>query len=134
MRHGYTVAHVASWFVGNRPFLGLEAFISQDLQIDSSRQRTVDVVLTAVPCPEEEVFTSPPYLCVEVLSLEDTSGEVHDGLDDLLRFGVSNIWVIDPRKPQGWSVTANGWEVANDGIMRTSDQRVAMPLKDVVLA
>jgi hypothetical protein len=68
-----------------------------------------------------------------VISPEDTISGMLDRVDDYLRFGVPNIWVIDPWKHRGWRVTADGWAVASDGIMRTADGRVAMPLADVLL-
>jgi Uma2 family endonuclease len=58
---------------------------------------------------------------------------VQQRLDDYLAFGVRELWVIDPRKHRGRNVTANGWSVAQDAIMRTSDGVVAVPLDDVLL-
>jgi hypothetical protein len=76
----------------------------------------------------------PPYLCVEIMSPDDTKASTQASLNDYLNFGVPNIWVIDPWKHLGWVVTAGGWATAIDGIMRTTaDGRVAMPLIDVLL-
>jgi Uma2 family endonuclease len=86
-----------------------------------------------MPLPEVEVFTSPPYLCIEVMSPEDTVVGMQDRMDDYLQFGVPNIWVIDPWKHRGWSVTAAGWATAVESVMRTADGRIAMPLVDVLL-
>jgi len=109
-------------------------FLSQDIQVTTPIQRTVDVVLTAVPCPDEEVFTTPPYLCVEVISTESTLAEMQERLNEFLGFGVPNVWVVDPWKKRAWTVTGSGWRAAADGVLRTSDQRVAMPLADVLMA
>jgi Uma2 family endonuclease len=86
-----------------------------------------------MPLPEEEIFTTPPYLCIEVMSPDDTISAMQDRLDDYLNFDVPNIWVVDPWKHRGWRVTAEGWAAAPDAIMRTADGRVAMPLADVLL-
>jgi len=91
-----------------------------------------------MPLPEEEVFTTPPYLCIEVMSADDTVAAMQDRLDDYLKFGVPNIWVIDPffnsrGQHRGWHVTAEGWATAAGGVMRTADGRIAMPLADVLL-
>jgi hypothetical protein len=56
------------------------------------------------PLPEEEVFT-----CVEIMSPDDTMSSMQDRLDDYLRFGVPNIWVVDSWKQRGWNVTSDGW-------------------------
>ncbi len=67
------------------------------------------------------------------MSPDDTLAKVQDSLDDYLNFGVPNIWVIDLWKHRGWVVTASGWARTNDGIMRSADGRVAMPLSEVLL-
>jgi hypothetical protein len=86
-----------------------------------------------MPIPNEPVFTSPSYLYVEVMSPEDTMAGLQDRVDEYLKFGVPNIWVLDPWKHRGWRVTEAGWATATDGIMRTADGKVAMPLQDVLL-
>ena len=67
------------------------------------------------------------------MSPDDTVLGMQDRLDDYLQFGVPNLWVVDPYKHRGWSVTAAGWATAADGVMRTADGRIAMPLADVLL-
>jgi Uma2 family endonuclease len=92
------------------------------------------VVVSELPLPDEEVFTSPAFLFVEIMSPDDTIGDMQDRLDEYLNFGVPNIWVIDPWKHRGWRITVDGWSLAHDGIMRTADGRVEMPLADVLLS
>jgi Uma2 family endonuclease len=132
-RHGYAQARVAAWFVHRQATLRLEALTELRTRVSSSRIRIPDVVVCEMPLPEEEIFTSPPYLCIEVMSPEDTIAATQDRIDDYLRFGVPNVWVVDPWKHRGWSVTAKGWATAMDGIMRTSDGRVELPLAEVLL-
>jgi hypothetical protein len=91
-----------------------------------------------MPLPDEEVFTSPPYLCIEVMSPDDTFAALQERLDEYLKFSVPNVWVVDAFFKgdgifRGSRVTAEGWAIPADGIMRTSDGRVAMPLIDVLL-
>jgi Uma2 family endonuclease len=132
-KHGFAQLHIGAWFVSRRDTLRLEAFIELRTRISASRIRIPDVVVCEFPVPGEEVFTTPPYLCIEVMSPDDTVAAMQDRLDDYLQFGVPNVWVVDPWRHRGWHVTAEGWAVAADRIMRTSDGRVAMPLGDVLL-
>jgi Uma2 family endonuclease len=90
--------------------------------------------VSTIPLPDEEVFTSPPYLCVEVMSPDDTMSAMQDRLDDYLQFGVPNIWVVDPWKHRGWHISAQGWALAHNGLMCTADGKIEMPLVDVLLA
>ena len=130
LRHAYALSQVGAWFV----HCGLlQPLLTMSLRIGKARVRVADVAVTEIPMPEEEVITSPPYLCIEIMSPEDTMAGMQDRIDDYLQFGVPNVWVIDPWKHRGWRVSAEGWATAIDGIMRTADGRVAMPLKDVLL-
>jgi len=128
-RHSWALGQIGIWF---RSCPGLCSLISLRLRVAPSRVRVADVVVVELPLPEEEVFTSPPWLCVEIMSPDDTMSSMQDRLDDYLRFVVPNLWVVDPWKHRGWNVTSDGWAVASDGVMRTADGRVAMPLADVL--
>jgi hypothetical protein len=47
---------------------------------------------TFAPCsaePDEEVFTQPPFLCIEVLSPEDRASRIERKIADYLKFGVA---------------------------------------------
>jgi len=57
-----------------------------------------------------------------------------DRLDDYLQFGVPNIWVIDPWKHRGWSVSAAAGRPPPMASCVLADGRIAMPLADVLLA
>jgi Uma2 family endonuclease len=103
------------------------------MRVAPNKIRIPDVVVSEIPLPDEEVFTEPPYLCIEVTFPDDTMASLQDRLEDYLHFGVLNVWVIDPWKHLGWCITTEGWATAEDGIMRTADGRIAMPLVDVLL-
>lgn len=116
-----------------RESLRLDASTELRTRVSPSRVRIPDVVVYELPIPEEEVFTSPPYLCIEVMSPEDTISAMQDRIDDFLHCGVPNVWVIDPWKHRGWTITAGGWATAMSGIMRTADGRIELRLSDVLL-
>lgn len=131
--HGYAQIEIGSWFVQRKTQYFLQPISELRMQVAQRRFRIPDVALVSRPMPEEEVVTTPPCICVEVMSPDDTMAGLQDRLDDYLAFGVPNIWVIDPVKHRGWRVTAEGWARATDNIMRTADNRVEMPLADVLL-
>lgn len=132
-RHSYAQACVTIWFGQRGEALHLQPLTGLRIQLGPRKIRIPDVVLAEAPLPDEEVFTSPPYLCVEIMSPDDTMADMQDRIDDYLQFGVRNVWVIDPWKHRGWRVTAEGWATATDSVMRTADGKFAMPLSDVLL-
>ena len=132
-RHGFAQMEIGAWFIQRRSALRLQPISEIRTRISSVRVRIPDVVLAELPLPDEEIFTTPPYLCIEIMSPDDTMASMQDRIDDYIAFGISKIWVIDPWKNRGWTITDNGWTTARDLIMRTHDGRVAMPLADVRL-
>ena len=81
--------------------------------------------------PDEEVFTQPPFLCIEVLSPEDRASRIERKIADYLKFGVRYIWVIDPRTREAFIHTGKGMHAVEDGVLRTSDPDIAVPLSDI---
>ncbi len=131
--HSYAQARIASWFIRRSDKLRLDGLKELRMRMAKGRIRIPDVVVSEIPIPDEEVFTTPPYLCIEILSPDDTLSDIQERTDEYLAFGVPNVWVVDPWKHRGWLVTPGGWDPVADGIMRTPDGRVAMPLVDVLL-
>jgi Uma2 family endonuclease len=118
--HAYLAAREAEWRV--------EALVEQTVQVSPTRFRIPDVCALRADAPEEDIITHPPFLCVEILSKDDTLLSVQDRLDDFLHMGVENVWVIDPEKRRGYRYTADGLIVAKDGVMRTSNPAITVPL------
>ena len=46
--------------------------------------------------PGHRIVTMPPYLCIEILSPEDSAVETLEKVREYLNFGVNWVWVIDP--------------------------------------
>ncbi len=132
-RHGYAQFEIAGWFRERKARQRLQGFTELRMRMAMGRIRIPDVVVSEIPIPDEEVFTTPPYLCIEILSPDDTLAYIQERTDEYLAFGVPNVWVVDPWKHRGWIVTPGSWDMASDGILRTPDGRVAMPLIDVLL-
>jgi Uma2 family endonuclease len=130
--HSHTQTFVLAWLWNRRHEFGCEPYVEQRIRVAVDRFRVPDVVVVRTPSPDEEVFTEPPYLCVEVMSPDDTMSSLQDRLDDYIGFGVANIWVIDPWKGHGWRIDTTGWHTVLDGFLRTVDGRIALPLGEVL--
>jgi Uma2 family endonuclease len=62
--------------------------------------RVPDLCLTQAK-PPEDVFTEPPFLCVEILSPGDAAVEVLAKIREYLAFGVAYVWIVDPETGTG---------------------------------
>ena len=78
-----------------------------------------------------EIFTSPPHLCIEILSKDDTMVYMQEKIDDYLRFGVPYIWIINPRLRKGYVATKAGMVEAESGILETSDPDIRVPVAEL---
>ena len=95
--------------IGRR--LALFAVPEQRVQTRPNRFRVPDVcVLTDKPEgePGRRIVTRSAYLCVEILSPEDTAVDTMDKVREYLHFGVAWVWVIDPVSLTGQVHSRNG--------------------------
>jgi Uma2 family endonuclease len=68
--------------------------------------------------------TQPPFLCVEILSPEDTAVETLEKVREYLGFGVTWVWVIDPVSRAGQIHGQNSLAAVEDGIFSTDQFRI----------
>lgn len=131
INHGRLQTRVANWFERQQKDLKLEAIVEVRTRISATRYRIPDVSVFRLPIEDEDVVTTPAYLCVEVLSPEDSFPRLQQRFDDYLHMGVENMWVLDPVSRRGWVVTEDGYFEARDGVLRTHNGAVAMPMADL---
>ena len=74
--------------------------------VPGRRSRVPDVCVTQED-PETDVFETPPFLAVEILSKRDEMSNVLEKLAEYQEFGVPHIWLIDPRRRKALTY-ANG--------------------------
>lgn len=129
--HSKLQAELLHWFRERRRTLHLAGFPEQRIRVANQRYRIPDVCIVALPEPDEQVFTEAPYICIEVLSPDDTFPKLQERLDDYLSMGVANIWILDPASRRSWSVTRAGHFEALDGVLRTSDNKLALRVADL---
>ncbi|MGH9612834.1 MAG: Uma2 family endonuclease [Bryobacteraceae bacterium] len=67
---------------------------------DPAHYRIPDVCVTPGE-PPEDIFTAAPFLCVEILSPDDSAVELRIKIDEYLAFGVSCVWIVDPISLRG---------------------------------
>jgi Uma2 family endonuclease len=66
------------------------------VQVKPTRFRVPDVCVRRADAPSEQIVHTPPLLCIEVLSPEDTVARTRAKVRDYLEMGVLEVWVIDP--------------------------------------
>jgi Uma2 family endonuclease len=119
------------FFLGGRyPQLRELLFPEQRVQVRTNRYRIPDICIIAAEAADQEIITTPPDLCVEILSPEDTMTRTLDRIKDYFTMGVPTCWIIDPVSREGWVATPGHLEQAIDGILRA--RGIEMPLSEVL--
>jgi Uma2 family endonuclease len=111
--------------------LGIHVFPEQRVQVSARRFRIPDVCVVIGREPEEQVFHQPPYICIEVLSKDDSLRSVQNRVDDYLKFGVPYVWVFDPFDRRVWTYNAEGSREVKDGVLRTENPAIEILLAEV---
>jgi Uma2 family endonuclease len=119
------------WFSLHEKTLGTFCFPEQRVQVKPARFRVPDVCVYIGREPDENIFTTPPFLVVEILSADDRARELQDKIDDYLSFGVPFVWVIDPVAKRGYIHTRDGSLEARDGSLRTTNPEIAVTLSEL---
>jgi len=128
--HSKLQGALTAWFYARRKELGIQVFPELRIRVSASRYRVPDLCVT-IGEPDEQILTAPPFLCIEILSPEDRMPRVLAKVADFLQFGVSFVWVIDPRKRTAAVYTASEVVVPDDGVLRTTNPEFAVPLSDL---
>ena len=128
--HGTVQKKIIVYLGPRETKLGICVFPSQRVRVSPTRIRIPDICVTLGE-PAEQIFTKPPMLCIEILSPEDTMSRTLDRVNDFLTFGVSHVWVLDPRTKRAYDYTAAGMREVKDGVLRTDDPQIAIPLTEI---
>ena len=111
--------------------LGICVLMSQRVQVSPTRFRVPDVCVVLASDPRDPIVNRPPLLCVEVLSQIDTVTRFNEKLSDYFRMGVRYVWVLDPLTKRAFSYTPGEMHEVLDGILRTKDPDIEVPLGEV---
>jgi Uma2 family endonuclease len=105
--------------------VGYEVWVKQRIRtrMDPRRYRIPDVCMTLGE-PKEEVFVDPPFLCVEILSPDDSAVDLRMKIEEYLAMGVSYIWVVDPISLTGEVYSGTSIERVREGIFIAGDFEV----------
>lgn len=118
------------FFRNHREEWNTYSFAEQRIQVSPTRFRVPDVCVY-LERPKEQVFTTPPFICIEILSPEDRLDRIQDRIDDYFNFGVPYVWVINPRNRRAWAYTKDGSREVKDGILKTENPALTIPLPEI---
>lgn len=111
---------------------GVRVYSEWRVRVSATRYRIPDLVVVRDSERDERYLTQPPFLCIEILSDRDTLHSVQERIDDYFAMGVPYVWVVNPHTVRGWVYTKDSIAEAKDGILRTHDPEIELPLREAV--
>jgi Uma2 family endonuclease len=99
---------VGTWLTNHEEEWHIIPVTEQRIRVSESRVRIADICALRADTPVEQVTSTPPLLCVEVLSPKDSLSRTIQVMEDYLQMGVENLWVIDPRDRTAFTYTEAG--------------------------
>jgi Uma2 family endonuclease len=128
--HSRTQGEIVFYLLSRYPRLRSRVLPEQRVQVKATRFRIPDVCVLSEQAPREQIITTPPILCIEVLSPEDRMSRYLERVDDYFKMGVPTCWIIDPTARRAWIATPGHLDETEDGILRAGD--LEMPLAEVL--
>ena len=71
------------------------------------------------------------FLCIEILSREDTVTRLNQRLLDYFQMGVRFVWVLDPLTRRAFCYTPGEMREVLDGTLRTNSPELIVPLAEI---
>ncbi len=99
---------LAGWFLQHEQEWNILGSTEQRTRVSATRIRIPDVVVLR-PGTQQDVFTDPPLLVIEILSPDDTYSDTEERARDYWNMGVETVWIIDPKTRSGRMCFGSEW-------------------------
>lgn len=128
--HGRLQLKLGAYFLARQAQWNTYAIVEQRVQVRLGKFRIPDVCVI-LGSTNEQVLTTPPFLCIEVLSPEDRMTRVWERIHDYFEMGVPNVWIVDPENRTAFIATAAGDLHRVTDILRTTEPVLEVPLSEI---
>ena len=127
--HSRLQMSVAGYFYTRRKEWRIHVYPEQRIQVSPTRFRIPDICIVAGEEPKEQIFRTPPFICIEILSPEDRLARVRQRMDDYLDFGVKYVWLLDPETRKTHRFTTDGMHEVTE--LRTENPDILVRLAEL---
>ena len=129
--HSIIQRYLTVLFALKRAEWGVEVFPELRTQTASRNFRVPDVLVVRKGDSFERYVTRPPLIAVEILSPEDRLSAMQEKAAEYLRFGIENIWIIDPEPRIAYRYTAAGLEEVHTGELTVPGTPIRVVLSEL---
>lgn len=129
--HAKLQLRIGSYLLTHYESHGITVGTEWRMRVAPTRVRIPDVC-AFLGDPQERVPTTPPFLCIEILSPEDRMNPLEVRIKDYFEMGVQYVWVLDPYTKQAYVATpADGLREVKTGVLTTANPAFEVPLNEV---
>ena len=125
--HSLMQMALSALFYANRREWRMLPMPEQRVQTSATRFRIPDLCLIHQSDPPDAIIRTPPLLCVEIISSEQSLRDMQLRADDYLAMGVRQVWVIDP-------VRRSAFTPDFAGTLRPTESNLSVPGTPVELS
>lgn len=131
-KHGLTQGELFALLREKGRKQGVRAIPEFRIKVSESRYRIPDIAVFLGSDVPQDGAPDPPFLCVEVLSPDDTFTQTQKRIMDFFEMGVQYVWVIDPESREAWVMTRSQVVAVRDGMLRTAAPEIEIALEEVL--
>jgi Uma2 family endonuclease len=134
-KHGLLQIEVGFWFRSRKIEWNIRVITELRTRVSQTRVRIPDVTVASDDAAmREQVRTTPPLIAIEILSPDDRINRVILRLEDFLRMGVKNVWLLDPIERVGYTLTVEGLRLVDGDRISVPDSPIYLDLPEVFSA
>ena len=129
--HSRTQGRLYAFLFQREKKWGIRVVPEQRVQVSPTRFRIPDICAILASDPVDPIVRRAPFLCVEILSREDTVTRLNERLLDYFQMGVRFVWVLDPLTRRAFCYTPGEMHEVLDGMLRANNPEIVVPLEEV---
>jgi len=129
--HSIIQRYLTFLFTLKRAEWGVEVFPELRTQTWATRFRVPDVLVVRSEEKFDRYVTEPPLVAIEILSPEDRMTAMRQKAEEYRRFGVENIWIIDPEPRIAYSYGSSSLEEVHDGELSVPGTPIRVVLSEM---
>lgn len=111
--------------------LGISVLTEVRVQVKPTRFRIPDICVVLGGVHDEPALDHPPFVCIEILSKDDTMSSMQERIADFQEFGVPYVWLIDPRLKRCYAYSRDGMRAIAEGELVTAEPEIRLPLAEI---
>jgi Uma2 family endonuclease len=129
--HSIIQRYLTFLFMLRRAEWAVEVFPELRTQTSTSNFRVPDVLVVHTGQNFERYITRPPLIAVEILSPEDRLAAMKDKAAEYRRFGIENIWIIDPEQRIVYTYSGASLEPVHTGELAVQGTPIRVVLSEL---